>query len=1197
VRIDLCEEAAPERIEGIDSYMFRPTNGLTARKLRQAVMLASALSVLLASVVFVSFDVIRRRRDTLQHARLLSSLTASRLALAERGSDAAATAKILEGLKSHRNVVSAYLIGTDGHLVARYLRKGSPQEPRALAPRPAGDYRSGGLILSYRPVPSPAGAPGMHCLTFNAGRYMGSWQPLAGLALLLLCVCLLVGLLLSARIQRAIAEPILVLARTALRVAAEKDYSLRAPVTGHDEIGFLSERFNDMMAQIESGNAALEASRQSLEFRVAERTAELEQEIADRERAQRDLEEHSARLGALVRNNPLAIVVLDAEQRIQMCNAAFEKIFGYRSEEITGKNLDRLIVPPDLLPEAVDFVNRRRRGELVIAETRRQRKDGTLIDVAITALLLETSGKKIGTYVLYEDITERKRAEAALRRSERQYRDLFDQIPDPLFIFDAKTHRFLHCNKTVSRVYGYALEELRQMTPLELHLPEDRESVRLDLDNADPDLSLNSVYVARDGRRIDVETHATGIVFEGRPACLTIARDVTTRNQARQELERTKEAAEQASRTKSDFLANMSHEIRTPMNGILGMTALALGTELTDEQREYLTLVKSSADSLLSLLNDILDFAKIEAGKVEFEEISFSLRDDLGEKMKSLGHWAFSKGIELAWRVRPDVPDWLLGDPSRLRQVLMNLVGNAIKFTEKGEVVVDISLEAAAADGVELHFVVRDTGIGIPEAQRKHIFEAFTQADSSTTRKFGGTGLGLAIAKYLVERMGGRIWVESEEGCGSTFHFTARFLSPPTDFIPPRALQPSEIEDCRILVVDDNQVNRLILMELLRHWRMDAEEAASARAALDALRRASGDGRPFQIAIVDAQMPEVDGFTLIRNIKENPALAATTIILLSSIGHPGKRDDARRAGTAAFLSKPVQQSELLDTILKITAGRADPSHSPDPSAAAKPKPSAGRGIRVLLAEDNAINSRLAARLIEKQGCTALPATTGHEVLDLLSRESVDLVLMDVQMPELDGLEATRRIREREKTSGGHLPIVVLTAHAMKGDRERCIAAGADDYLAKPIEPAGLATMLDRYLYPSPAAGVTQDPADNRASAEQPIDAELLLNRLEGDPELLGEMTHLLDREATTLFEQVCTALQQADMPALQRAVHTLKGAVANFGVGPAFRAAERLEAAVRAGSIRDASEVCSTLGNELKRLLASLEPFRAGVAK
>ncbi|MDE3137984.1 MAG: response regulator, partial [Acidobacteriota bacterium] len=745
-------------------------------------------------------------------------------------------------------------------------------------------------------------------------------------------------------------------------------------------------------------------------------------------------------------------------------------------------------------------------------------------------------------------------------------------------------------------VYGYGLDELRQMRPVDLQPADDKRLAIPSYETDKPDAASNYVHVTRDGRRIDVEMHSDRIVFEGRPAWLTIARDVTTRNQVREELERAKEIAEQANRAKSEFLANMSHEIRTPMNGVLGMTALALETDLSEEQREYLTLVKSSAESLLSLLNDILDFAKIEAGKLEFEEIPFCLRDDLGEKMKSLGHWAFRKGLELAWRVRPDVPEWLVGDPSRLRQVLVNLVGNAVKFTAKGEVVVEISRESESAEGVTLHFLVRDTGIGIPAEQRERIFEAFTQADSSTTRRFGGTGLGLAIVRYLVDRMNGRIWVESEEGRGSTVHFTARFERPPAGSSPPRTAHPGELEGRRVLVVDDNEANRQILVEMLRQWRLEPEEVPTAAAAFHALEEAQVAGHPFPLAIVDAQMPEVDGFSLVKQIRTHPALATTKIILLSSMGHPGKTGVARRAVYDAFLIKPVQQSELLNTILRVTA---NPSDIPEKSEAVDdaPAPLSGTGRKVLLAEDNAVNRRLAARLLEKRGCAVLPATNGAEAFALWSRESVDLILMDVQMPVVDGLEATRRIREKEKEDGAHVPIIVLTAHAMKGDRERCLEAGADDYLAKPIVPAMLAKVIDRYLALGHAKDAGAEPV-SVLSPEEPFDADALLARLEGDRGLVGEMVNLLDGEALVLMEQASAALECNNLQAVYRAAHTLKGAVGNFGSGPAFRAAAELEECARRGT--GASEAAAAFGHlesELKRLLASLEPFREEIAK
>jgi len=780
--------------------------------------------------------------------------------------------------------------------------------------------------------------------------------------------------------------------------------------------------------------------------------------------------------------------------------------------------------------------------------------------------------------------------QTALRvTSERQYHNLFDKVPDPVFITDRQSYKFLYANETASRVYGYRFEEFLRMSPLDLHSPDDRRPALSSVDRDKPIARFNTVHLARDGRRMDVEILSSPIVYEDRSAWLTIARDVTVRTQVQMELERAKADAEDASRAKSEFLANMSHEIRTPMNGILGMIALALDTPLNAEQREYIALAKTSADSLLSLLNDILDFSKIEAGKLEFEHIPFPLRDELGEKMKPLGHLASRKGIELVWRIRPSVPDHVVGDPARLRQILFNLVGNAIKFTEKGGVLVDIALESASPEGALLHFLVRDTGIGIPIAQQERIFDAFTQADSSTTRKFGGTGLGLAVVNRLVERMGGRIWVESDVGRGSSFHFTAR-LGLPAGHCSPPANPPAALDGLRVLVADDHMESRLILVEMLKHWRMESEEAESAAAAVEALRRAQARGRPFHLAIVDAQMPGADSSDWIERIGDNRDFDPTRLILLGSFGQPEKSNSR----ASAFLSKPVQQSELLDTILKVStgAGAEEASAVPGP-ATGRPVPAAGR--RALLAEDNAVNQRLAARLLEKQGYSVETANDGGEALELFSRRPYDLILMDVQMPLVDGLEATRMIRERERPTGSRVPVVILTAHAMKGDRERCLAAGADDYLAKPIDPCQLAAVLDRLTVPD-----AKPKASAFASAhepEQPFDSKMVLERLEGDRGLLAEMIRLFDEEAPNLVHQAHAALNRADFPSLQKVAHTLRGAIGNFGAGPAFRCAEELDAAARADASAPAANALQSLENQLRQLAEAFEPFRAGILK
>ena len=951
-----------------------------------------------------------------------------------------------------------------------------------------------------------------------------------------------------------------------------------------------------------------------------------------------EIQETEERFQAAIQNVVDGFTIIDEHGVFEVFNPAAERIFGYTAPEMVGQSMRLLMTEPHRSKSDQYIARFLARGVDKIVgqgiETRGQRKDGTTFPMELAVGEFTVGGRQLFTGVV-RDLSERMRDEReqvvlhhireqiwAMENTGDIDQILFDlhggikslgidydncgvNIVDadadpPLFLpysIDSTGNEMMAGEAHVG--ISILIDAWRKREPLyrrdlssvdehgeQIELAHPYGVVRsvLDIPFAHGTLAVNSHRPNAFSERDIVSLQELAAVLEeafNRNSDITtreqyyvdLEREIAVRKRTENDLKEALSAAEAANRAKSEFLANMSHEIRTPMNAVIGMTELALDTALDDAQREYLDIVKTSAYSLLQLIDDILDFSKIEAGQLDLENADFNLRHTVESSVKTLALRAHEKDLELTCQIDAEVADALVGDPLRLRQVLVNLLSNAVKFTETGEIAVSVHSQDRSADQTTLRFEVRDTGVGIPADKHEHIFESFTQVDASTTRRYGGTGLGLSICARIATMMGGRIWVESEEGQGSTFSFTAQFpLQTHTD-IPATETPRDAMRGLRVIVVDDNETNRKILTEWLNQWAMRTTAVASGEEAVAAVLDAAPSDDAYAVILLDTMMPDMDGFAVASHLA-GPIKDGLIAVMLSSAGDRHISTRYREAGISLYLRKPVSQSELFNALANLVG---------DPVAIQQPtetRETHDTSLRILIAEDNAFNQKVATGLLEKRGHIITVANNGQEALDQTKRQVFDVVLMDVQMPGIDGLEATRQLRRREEGSDRRIPVIGLTAHAMEGDRQRCIEAGMDDYVAKPIKPQA----LDKALAIIRSSPIPESEKIVPSIASPAFDRAAVLDRCGGDEDLLGELVSIFRQDLPDYLQRIKTAIDTGDDDELARAAHTLKGPLGTLGFDAAQTLALELETMGRTSDTSEAADRFGELGTELEQI-------------
>lgn len=1169
-----------------------PRPEFTLRQRLVLTMVVSGIGLLAGHASFFAYDYHLEKERKVAELQSIAELVGTNTTAALTFDDPADGRELLSALRARNDIRLCVLYSGDGRVFASYVDKSLTGKVRLPDHPPEGVHWLSDRLTLAVPVMQNSKRLGVLYVESSLNDLRERVRLFSRLMLITSVASLLFIYLLTAMLQRSITGPIKQLSDVIRSIAFLKAYSVRAPELPGRELRQLSSDFNLMLAEIEQRDAQLEQAKSILETRVAERTQALELEIAKRQRAQEALQERTNFLDTLIASSPIAIVSQDCEGRIGVSNPAFKQLFGYSPAEAKGKYLDDLIAPSELRAEAASFFTSVFEEGFLNVVSRRRRKDGTLVDVELYAVPLHIGGHVRGVLALYQDISTRLQAERALRDSEELFRTVSAAAPVGIFRIDADGN-CSYVNERWCELAGASPTQALGVGWRRFVHPEDLERlVRAFAESNGKPLAAEYRLVTPKGAVIRVETTATPILrADGRaPEYIGVAHDVTEKYEVVEKLREAKIAAEAMSQAKSDFLANMSHEIRTPMNGILGMTELALDTELQPEQREYLEMVWSSAESLLGIINDILDFSKIESGKLELESVPFSLPDCIESALQPFALKAQQKNLEISWSIDPEIPEVIRGDPTRLRQILINLAGNAVKFTNEGEISVRAESAASESGGVAIRFVVSDTGIGIPAEKHRKIFEAFSQADTSTTREFGGTGLGLSISARLVQLMSGKLELDSAPGRGSRFFFTVAFERASREEAASVSTTLPELAGNRILAADDNEVNRHLLQSLLQKWGLRATIVANGHEAIQEFTKAGESGDSFFMILLDHHMPGIDGYETAARIRRLESGATIPILMLSSAA-PGNKPEWSALGIARRLMKPLRRAVLQNAILEVSHASLAPGRAGQTMHAGPPGTAE---LHVLLVEDNAVNQKLAMRLLEKMGHQVTLAVNGQEGVLAAERESFDIILMDIQMPVLGGVEAARAIRARESREGKRTPIVAMTAHALAGDREKYLNSGMDGYVSKPVNPEQLRSEIARLT--APAAG-DAEATQNKREPTAAIDMAQLMLRVGEDRELLRELIELFRQDFPNQLEALRQSAGAGEMNRLARVAHTLKGMLANLAAMQAAGAAARLEQIGKQESREEVVPALAAFEAEAEGILQQLDACLAGVSE